>query len=590
MKIVQTNSAIFAQIEQRHPWPIIKKMYSGTHPILLIVQNSDLQRAAHWAKTMYNQFDFHTQAVKEFNEAAVTKYITENAIQSVLIIQLSTSKKPIRISTNKHSVRQFLMKYPLPATVTIEQTEANLLYKAHPFVTQFSIGFLSSDVTQQFFEFFTLFLPLHIRLAEHKGDTQIVRYSALPAGPPMPLNKVTMHPDHLLAIGLIENEYVLIIQPEIHCFTIAVTCSDSRVKYGTLRSSLGIRNKLQLNDESNILLHPLKKIEANNVTVQKINHLQDETIFLSSDLYNQFQLYAASHYEVVNPLTGASYDLSRKKLKEDANLKPQTMRINYLTREFLDYEQPPATISKFYMAILQQHEALSEQHRALIQQYYPNNICSKSIAYEDKLQLKSVLKKSGLQQVDLYPLPTNTKAAPIRFYTLLWRRYMRWTIRPAKVKLKVIRPYSTDESSNIVRMTKNAMSLLGIVENDLVTLSYRGKTFSVPVLELNSAEWIRETNIMPNDSNMNISIGIPASLRAQLGMKKIGVVCTVKRNLPYLLKKNQNLQFIPIVATLLAIYAVDFIDTWVKVLLILIFVPLANYISLSDVREKIPKV
>lgn len=73
-------------------------------------------------------------------------------------------------------------------------------------------------------------------------------------------------------------------------------------------------------------------------------------------------------------------------------------------------------------------------------------------------------------------------------------------------------------------------------------------------------------------------------------MKKIGVVCNVNRNLPYLFKKHSNMQFIPIVATVIAIFALAIPSILLKILCIASIIPLAIYISLSPVREKIPKV
>lgn len=588
MKKQQFTIPIFQQCHGKGILPILKKSRIGTHPILLVVVCEKLQQAAHWGKVLHQQYNVHTLTTNELNEIVIHAYFQQHIIQSVVILELKPTLESVHIATSQNSLRHFLKLYPLPTSVTVDAAPPDQL-STHPLVTQFSIGALSNTLHKEISFFFSMFLPLHIRLAEHKGTTQKVCYSSSSAGAPMPLNKVALHPEDLQEFGLIENEYVIIINPAIDDFAIAITSSSEKVERHTIRSSLGIRNKLQLINAGEILMHPLKKIEVNHITVQKITHLQDESIFLSTDLYKQFEYYAASHYELVNPLTAASYDLSRKRIKVDTQLKPQTMRINYLMREFLDYEQPPATISDFYLRYIECGNC-TETQKKLIQKKYTKNICDDALSYDDKLALKSILKSAGLWQLDLYPLPKREKEPTKRLYKKLIQHYMKWTIRPAKIKLKVIRPYSTDESSNIVRMTKNSMSLLGIAENDLVTLSYRGKSVSVPVLELSSSEWIRETNIMPNDSNMNISIGIPASLRLQLGMKKIGVVCTVKRNLPYLFKKNQNLQFIPIVATLLAIYAVNFLDTWVKIVLILIFVPLANYISLSDVREKIPKL
>jgi hypothetical protein len=200
--------------------------------------------------------------------------------------------------------------------------------------------------------------------------------------------------------------------------------------------------------------------------------------------------------------------------------------------------------------------------------------------------LKKIFKLSGFNNVAIYPLylkPGKKKRFSIT------RLFLNLVIRPASLNLNVIRPYSTDESSNIVRMSKSAMNLLGIAENDLVILHYRRKSIEVPVLEFDSPELVKETNIVTNESSINISIGIPAHLRYKLGIKQIGKIVEIERDLSFLFKKNFNLQFLPILAAIFAVFSLDELSFLKRVIICAIIVPISSFITLSAVREKIPK-
>jgi len=578
---------------KHRPTPLLafRKKFIGTHPILCVIGHTNLKKSAYWARQLYKQFDISALAFTELNPLITERFVNKHNIQSVIVFQFNQAIDGILVESHFHYIEQFLEKLKLPPKVTVVRRNASKTFINHSFITTITFGSnLKATDYYTFFDFFIMFVPIHIRLSDRKGDTQIVKLDMASPGPPMPLNKVALHPDYLKKLNIIENEQVLILNTENNQYSIGITSSNQSVQMQNIRLSVGLRNKLQVSESCFLIMHPLKKLEANTVVVQKLNHLQDETVFLSSDLFSIFKQYTASHYEIVNPLTGASYDLQREKFKEDPTLKNQSIRLNYITREFLDYEQPPNSISNFYLNWIEQNSNLSEKDKQFILSKYKNNVLELKETFEHKSQIKNILKKSNLQQVDIYPLPKNKREPKQKLLLRIWDSYLKWTIRPASINLKVIRPYSTDESTNIVRITKNAMSLLGINENDLITIMYRQKSVTVPVLELDCAEWIRETNILPNDAMMNIAIGIPASLRAKLGMKKIGVVCNVNRNLPYLFKKHSNMQFIPIVATVIAIFALAIPSIWLKILCIASIIPLAIYISLSPVREKIPKV
>ena len=82
---------------------------------------------------------------------------------------------------------------------------------------------------------------------------------------------------------------------------------------------------------------------------------------------------------------------------------------------------------------------------------------------------------------------------------------------------------------------------------------------------------------------------MPAHLRNELGILQIHKICKVERDLPFLFRKNWNQQFLPIIAVIFTIYSLNVANFWVKVSLLCIIIPLSSYVTLSRVREKVPK-
>lgn len=56
-----------------------------------------------------------------------------------------------------------------------------------------------------------------------------------------------------------------------------------------------------------------------------------------------------------------------------------------------------------------------------------------------------------------------------------------------------------------------------------------------------------------SDSELNACIGILVGIRYELGMSSIDLVCAVERDMAYLFRKNINIQFFSMVASMIAI-------------------------------------
>jgi len=423
---------------------------------------------------------------------------------------------------------------------------------------------------------------------EHK-ESMVLDVSRFSVKQSIPYNRVEFHPDVLIQFGLQENDYVVIYHP-LNCkFSVASVKSSPVINRNEIIVSPSIKKKLELWPHAKIVVHPLRRMISTNIQIQNVKQLADGTVIVSDDIYQQMNEMGAEHFEIVNRITSASVDIDRSKIVLDGSIKPGTVKMSYLQREFLDFEHPPNTLSDFYYNLFISTQRLNENQVVFLRDHYENNKVHHIDSYEEKLKAKEILKAVGYNHAVIYPLPEKKRRTKSGGIKDTFDIFLNWSIRPASLKLKVIRPYSTDESSNIVRISKSVMSLLGIEENDIIQLNYRGRSIKVPVLELDSTELIKETNIVCNESSINISIGIPAYLRDKLGIKQIGKICRVERDLKFLFRKNWNKQFLPIIATIFTIYSFD-IEVWIKIVIMFVIIPISSYITLSGVREKIQKL
>jgi hypothetical protein len=575
-------------------WDLFKVAnFKGQLPILIcILDHNDYHRAKKWSRALAKQIDAHVMAISsKYFSHEISKYITDYQIHSVFILDISRDSGQIHIASKEESIKSFVT-----TSLAVEQFQfifdalesENLPIYQNTITTLLSIG-KSADLFI-FFKFFLSFIHIPSKVSLVDKQSVILTKSTKPVAQNIPYNRVELHADFMREYQLNENDYVIIYNPLQFIYSVAsVKRTSKNISQGEIITSLGIKNKLGIMAHSKVVIHPLKKILAADIQLQDVKSLAEGNIYVSPDLYEQISAAKTDCFEVFNRTTTASFDISRANIMKSDSMSASSIKMSYLQREFLDFEHPPDTLSPYYYEQYHNLEKLNLEQLLFLKKQYANQKVNDIKDYEDKLEIKRILKKVDYNQVVLYPLYRKQEPRKEPVLKRLYHYLLSYLIRPASLKLKVIRPYSTDESSNIVRMSKSAMSLLGIAENDLILLQYRKESIAVPVLEFDQTELIREVNIVTNESSINISIGIPAHLRYKLGIKQIGKICKVERNLHFLFIKNVHLQFLPVLASVFAIFSFDELKPWIQILMTIFIIPLSMYITLSAVREKIPK-
>lgn len=574
-------------------WDYFKSdTYKGKQPILfLIIDKVDPIRAKKWSKALGKLTKAHVKAIHSINYSfEIESFIEEYKIHSLFILDLSYDTDSVLISSKDDSIQSFLANsFSVDAhQFSWSSTEIeNLPIYMNTLTTFLKIG-KAADL-YNFFHFLFSFIHIVPKLSLKDNESITLCKSDKAVEQNIPYNRVELHPTFLTKYQLQENDYVIIYNPLNFAYTVACVKSTSKIGLDEIITTSGIKNRLEIATNAKIVLHPLKKIIANNILIQDAKNLANGDIIVSPDIFQAVQAMGTDYLEVFNRTTSTSFDIKRAKIKESETLSNGSIKMSYLQREFLDFEHPPDTLSNYYFDLFNDVTKLDTEQIDFLKKHYDNKKVHEIKEYKEKQNIKKILKQVGYNQVVLYPLYRKSEIKKKPLYKKVYHLLLRHLIRSASLKLKVIRPYSTDESSNIVRMSKSAMSLLGITENDLIRLHYRKHSIVVPVLEFDSTELIKEVNIVTNDSAINISIGIPAHLRYKLGIKQIGKICEVERNLHFLFIKNFHLQFLPVLASVFAIFSINDLKLWTQILMTIAIVPFSMYITLSAVREKIPK-
>jgi hypothetical protein len=394
-----------------------------------------------------------------------------------------------------------------------------------------------------------------------------------------PHNRIELHGDKMTELQLSENDYVVLANVKTGKRRRCVVKRNQEISTEEIILGRSTKEKLMTENGTSVYLIKENKITFTKYGKQVVHSVRDGYIIVSSSIYNALQNKGES-FELVNVVTGKSFDIPLSKIRSEDSLNPSTVKLSFLQRQFLEYEQPPNTIDSYFYEKFKEHPDAQEKFL----NYYKAEKAVPKLDYLAQLDLMRNFNQIGYTMLHLYPFePTNPK---VRLHKRLWEFLLEKIIGQKCLSLSAIRPYSTDESSNAVRMSPSAMKLLGVDETDTIILKNRGKRVKARVLAIESIDLLRETNIVTHDSSMNISIGIPSHLRSELGLKNIGKVIEVERDLTYLFKKNLNLQFLPTIATILTAFTLNMKPLF-QILLVIALVPLSVFLTFSNVREKI---
>ena len=589
-------------LQKRNLFYFKKEQYKkGSLPILLIVQ-SDTPDFVAAGLTLKEITDCHLLILRKLNnksEDKVNSYISKHHIRGVIGIEFSEE--------NQYAYMQNDHFHPLVNSIANACGLTNFestICKEEDYCLKNSLPSIKFSIKQEInfpSDIFTIILSLMnilpTQVENCKNDWNKIepdldkKVSSI-----VPWNRVELSRAMMDELQIIDHDYLVLFNPANGDFRKCVVYERKKddLETGKIVLSKSVKKHF-LSDEftGQLSIQKAAKFEFTTIQTQAASLVQENCVIVSENTYTYLQRLQSPFLEIVNPYTGTSFDFNINSVRMDQELKEHEIKLNYIQRQFLEYEQLPELLPTYKRLIEKKGVngtdfILSSSEQDFIESLYENGKSLDKLEFTQSLKVKSLLNKVGYRTTYVYPLNHYYKLEEKKDWKEKIRNgILNIFIRDKAIDLKVIRPYTSDETSSIVRLTKSTMTLLGIEEADSVILQYRNKTAKVQVLEMNDLDLVKETNVMNTSSTMNICVAVPSSIREQLGITNIGKVCTVRRDMMFLLKKNWNIQFVPIMAVLFTVLTLDILTAWMQVLLITVFIPFSMYVTLSRVRYSI---
>lgn len=361
------------------------------------------------------------------------------------------------------------------------------------------------------------------------------------------------------------------------------------IKGNQIRLTKWMQEELQWQDpamEAYVILP--KDQYVSNITIQMVEKVKDGLITLNAQAYDQ--LPARYDKLVINHVhTGAKLCVPKRFIDKDSALKKGTVRLNYYHRQLLNL---PELHKESYT--LQEAEMIRDRIKRTGRMDIPEKINAllEQARAETQTDLGSefiqLLKESGYTDLQLSAVFDEKEPFGLKFGKAI-EKLCDFFAGGCEVLLKTGRPYQIDENRDIVRISPDNAALLGIEETDQVILKHKNRSVKAKAMIIDSFEFMKKTNILSGESELETMIGIPAHIRRRLRIGDLETVVTVKRDSPYLFIKNLNIQFLPVIALWLTLFQIS--DDYLKMSVIfLVCLPFVVYIMLSTERSKVKKL
>lgn len=337
---------------------------------------------------------------------------------------------------------------------------------------------------------------------------------------------------------------------------------------------------------------------VDNVKHSKVE-IMSPNIWEDGDKIIRFDDSKFTGIRIVNNLNGASIYVDKKNIAYKHHEKDNKIHLNHEQRMMLDLELP-TFINKYYLDTIKkdkQCEGAEANNQFDFNKYYQSeeeNICYSRNG--DYITVKNGISKALLDckttiyQLAIYPVynEKNTKKSiPAR----LIGAYLKWQIRNKTKTKVVIRPYSIDESDNVVHLTSNSLNQIGVDESDFIILRnpINNKELRVKAMPIDDEEAILQENRINSNQHLNICVGVSAHIRNALELESINQIVEIERDLKFIFKKHLNSQIQSLIGVFLSFIALKDIIEYELIVLALsvILLIILIFVSFSDIRERI---
>ncbi len=351
-----------------------------------------------------------------------------------------------------------------------------------------------------------------------------------------------------------------------------------------MRLTRFVSRALDAQPEDSLIVAGQRICRFHTVRVQTLDNIKDDVLVVPADPYMESLMEDFCLFEVINPLTNDSIFVRQQHMVVEPALGPDEIRINKKQRNMLSDNIPHRLTHAQWTEMWEDPQLDDGCKEAFCQAYakddrgYTIRTSIDEMDYGMKRHIQNYIKANLGEEILVRPVLESFRYEKKKS---LYRRLCDLYVGKSTLSLNCRRPHECDENSDIVRMTENNMQYLGIEPMDRVILRYKENEVACHVLPFRDEKFGR-TN---TPSIIELSIGIPAHIRNQLGITDIQSSVKVDRDTRFIFKKSFNEQLVPIILTLLSLKFFEQIRWYVVLGLVAVLVPVVMYITLSSKRN-----
>lgn len=395
-------------------------------------------------------------------------------------------------------------------------------------------------------------------------DAYVFQKSNLPTKQPLRHNTVDVSERFAQANDMLNNQIAYLFFPS----SVELTQCTIHVR-ADIPSDAEIRLPLflkQTADEQILLLKPLMFV-CSTIKIQKARKIKEDTITVSSDLYQQLQALSPYGIELRHLATGATLTRQFSYIESGDDLKTGEIRLNFYQRRILNLIDNQ-TINKAPSYFKTLYDKVSRTNVDSSRYFTKNG--------------KRLTVNANYNHVQIAPI---FYIIPAKFQIghCLCNKF----VGKCEMKLSAVRPYKIDDSRDIIRLSEDTMALLGIEETDRVIVKYKNKVCKASAMKIDTFGQMKETNILDSETDLDVIVGIPAPLRQELGICDVETEVVVARDTVFLFNKNLNIQMLSVLGLLLTVFQIGNGAYMLKAIISLSLLPFIIYISLSRERSKV---
>ncbi len=313
-------------------------------------------------------------------------------------------------------------------------------------------------------------------------------------------------------------------------------------------------------DDKTIVLLNIKRILC-CPKKQLASKIKDNKISISKALYQEMIQDTPSFLMVRHLFTGATIMCDFSCVEGTSDLKDDQIRLNYCQRKNLNLVDRQALANEKDNTILIDKVKRTNEITEIFESFFDSN------------------EYSIVQLVPIYLRTKQKKNSTV----------LDFLVGDCQMNLSAIRPYEIDDSRDIVRLSEDSMTLLGIEESDKVLLKYKNQRCEARAMKIDSFEFMQQTNILFCERDLDLIVGVPAPIRRKLGIEDVETEVIVERDTKYLFFKNLNIQLISVLGLLLAVFQIGDNHYKVKTVMCFALLPFIIWASLSQERSKVKK-